>query len=120
MWTRARMLLLVVLISAPFGAAEAQEGLNALGAVGGARAFSGHDIEVGENRFALRGVTCPPPDTDKGRRAKALANTFLRMTGTMVCKSEGGVGDCTHRSSSGIRDLSRVMLKTGLCWTEDA
>jgi len=96
--------------------ASAQEGLSTLGAIGGARAYSGNEIELGQNRFSLPDVTCPDPKTENGRRAKALANTFLRMRGTMRCESANGSGDCFHRSSSGIRRLSTVMLTTGLCW----
>ena len=111
---------LLVLCLTPYSGAEAQEGLSSLGAIGGARAYSGHEIEFGETRFTLRGVTCPDPATEDGRRTKALANTFLRMRGTMRCEMTNGSGDCVHRSTSGIRNLSKVMLKTGLCWSGEA
>jgi hypothetical protein len=111
---------LLVLSLTPFSAVGAQEGLSSLGAIGGARAYSGHEIEFGEARFTLRGVTCPDPTTENGKRAKALANTFLRMRGAMRCETTNGSGDCAHRSTSGIRNLSEVMLKTGLCWAGEA
>jgi len=111
---------LLVLSLSVFGSAGAQEGLPSLAAIGGARAFSGNEIEFGETRFMLRGVTCPDPTTQDGKRAKALANSFLRMHGTMLCEESNGTGDCKHRSASGIRHLSRVMLKTGLCWSDEA
>jgi hypothetical protein len=111
---------LFVLFLTPFGAVAAQEGLSSLGVIGGARAYSGHEIEFGETRFTLRGVTCPDPTTENGKRTKALANTFLRMRGTMRCETTNGSGDCVHRSTSGIRYLSNVMLKTGLCWAGEA
>lgn len=104
---------LLVLSLTSYNGAGAQEGLSSLGAIGGARAYSGHEIELGETRFMLRGVTCPDPTTEDGKRAKALANTFLRMPGTMGCETSSGSGDCVHRSSSGIRNLSEVMLNTG-------
>ena len=110
-------ILLVALVAAS-GGASAQEGMSSLNALGGARAYSGHDIEIGGSRFQLRGVTCADPDTEKGKRAKALANTFLRMKGRMKCEASDGVGDCLHLSSSGIRRFSEVMLKTNLCWTD--
>ncbi|MEH6737700.1 MAG: hypothetical protein V7695_04025 [Sulfitobacter sp.] len=116
-----RMLVtLLVLSLTPYNGAGAQEGLSSLAAIGGARAYSGHEIEFGETRFTLRGVTCPDPTNEDGKRAKALANTFLRMRGTMRCHSSNGSGDCVHRSTSGIRNLSEVMLKTGLCWAGEA
>ncbi|MGJ8594393.1 hypothetical protein [Sulfitobacter sp.] len=111
---------LLVLALMPYGGAGAQEGLSSLGAIGGARAFSGHEIEFGETRFTLRGVTCPDPTTEDGKRAKALANTFLRMRGVMGCETSNGSGDCVHRSPSGVRNLSEVMLKTKLCWAGEA
>lgn len=111
---------LLVLSLAPYSGAGAQDGLYSLGAVGGARAYSGHEIKIGEKRFTLRGVTCPDPTTEDGKRTKALANTFLRMHGTMRCESTDGSGDCMKRSSDGIRILSKVMLKTGLCWAGEA
>lgn len=111
---------LLVLALMPYGGAGAQEGLSSLGAIGGARAFSGHEIEFGETRFTLRGVTCPNPTTEDGKRAKALANTFLRMRGVMGCETSNGSGDCVHRSPSGVRNLSEVMLKTKLCWAGEA
>jgi hypothetical protein len=43
----------------PYSGAEAQEGFSSLGAIGGDRAYSGHEIELGETRLTLRGVTCP-------------------------------------------------------------
>ena len=116
-----RMLVALFVLSLPlYSAAVAQEGLSSLGAVGGSRAYSGHEIEFAKIRFTLRGVICPDPKTKDGRRAKALANTFLRMHGTMRCETTNGFGDCVHRSTSGIRKLSNVMLQTRLCWTGEA
>ena len=111
---------LIALSLAPFNGAVAQDGLSSLGAVGGARAYPGHEIEFGKTRFTLRGVICLDPTTEDGKRAKALANTFLRMHGTMRCDTTNGSGDCLHRSTSGIRKLSKVMLKTRLCWADEA
>jgi hypothetical protein len=64
---------LLVLSLTPYSGAGAQEGLSSLGAIGGARAYSGHEIELGKTRFTLRGVTCPDPTTEDGKRAKALS-----------------------------------------------
>jgi hypothetical protein len=113
------LVTLLALFLPPCNSVIAQEGLSSLGALGGARAYSGHEIEFGKNLFTLHGVTCPDPTTEDGKRAKALANTFLRMRGTMRCAIMNGSGDCVHLSTSGIRKLSKVMLKTRLCWTDE-
>ncbi|MEH6648004.1 hypothetical protein [Sulfitobacter sp.] len=101
---------ILVLSLTPYSGVGAQEGLSSLGAIGGARAYWGNDIEFGETRFTLHGVTCPDPTTEDGKRAKALADTFLRMRGIMRCETSNGSGDCVHRSPSGIRNLFEVML----------
>ena len=41
------------------------------------RAISGDKVELDGETYRLHGVVCPAPDTDNGRQAKALLNTFM-------------------------------------------
>lgn len=90
-----------------------------LAAIGGSLALSGDTIQLGGEIFALNDISCPDPSTERGRAAKALANTFLKMDGTMTCditfEFGGRTGDCTARSHIGIRNLSEVMRASGYC-----
>lgn len=78
-------------------------------------ALSGDLVRVGDATFRVQGVGCPDPSTEKGRDAKALANTFLRITGEMSCQHSNGQGDCIAQIVDGRRKLSDVMHKSGYC-----
>ncbi len=86
-----------------------------LAAIGGAEAYSGGQIRFGDMTFRVVGVTCPDPSTEAGRDAKALANTFLKITGRMTCTSTNGFGDCTAETVDGKRKLSEVLRASGHC-----
>lgn len=79
------------------------------------RALSGDRVELDQRVFDLHGVTCPAPDTDRGRQAKALLNTFLLGT-----KHAGGI-TCTRFGADGVdcrrngRLASALMIDSGLC-----
>ncbi len=116
-----RAVLVMVLAGAlAQGAAADGTGFKTLGAIGGAQAFSGDTIQLGETIFRLDGVECPKSTTPDGRQAKALANTFLRIQGQVGCISDGYLGDCMARTIDGERRLSAVMLRSGLCWDTKA
>lgn len=90
-----------------------------LAAIGGAAALSGDRVRFGDAVFWVENVTCPDPSTGKGRDAKALANTFLRISGSTTCRwhrtPEGNVGDCSAKTVDGTRRLSQVLLASGHC-----
>ena len=82
------------------------------------KALAGDHVVLDGQEFALRGVACPAPDSEKGRQAKALLNTFLlgsRYSPVISCTTyiEGGVKavDCDRRGQM----ASAVMLGSGLC-----
>ena len=83
------------------------------------RALSGDRVELDQRVFDLHGVTCPAPDTDRGRQAKALLNTF--MLGT---KHAGGI-TCTRFGEDSVdcrrngRKASDLMVDSGLCHLRD-
>ena len=78
------------------------------------RALSGDRMELDGKEVQLRGVTCPGPDTDAGRAAKALLNTFLR-DGRIECRVfETETGDEAVCSKEG-RDFATGLQQSGLC-----
>ena len=75
------------------------------------RALSGDTMELDGRTFRLAGVTCPDPDTEDGRTAKALLNTFLR-SGRIACRvTDTEQVSCTKED----RDFATGMLASGLC-----
>ncbi len=94
-------------------------GVPSAAAIGGAEALAGDRIRFGDRRFDLEGVQCPAPSTERGRNAKALANTFLRIPGEVTCRSRsfGGrmIGDCIAETSDGQRSLADVLRASGYC-----
>lgn len=77
-------------------------------------ALSGDRLELDGQRARLRGVRCARPDTDEGRAAKALLNTFLRA-GHVRCALRGGLADCTVNG----RDINAEMRKVPGCTATD-
>lgn len=78
------------------------------------RALAGDRMELDGRSFALRGVACPAPETENGRRAKALLNTYLsgtRHARRISCTIGEETADCTRAG----RRASQVMLASGLC-----
>lgn len=75
------------------------------------RALSGDRVELDGKAYSLRGVVCPDPSSDQGRRAKALLNTFLRG-GTITCRIEGEEATCRKEG----RDMATGMIASGLCY----
>jgi len=62
----------------------------------------------------LRGVTCPSPDAEEGRAAKAMLNTFLRG-GEVECRVtiwlHGRRATCTKEG----REIATGMRQSGYC-----
>lgn len=86
------------------------------------RALSGDRMELDGREMGLRGVECPAPDSDRGRQAKALLNTFLRGTRNsrgIRCQiwenGEAAQADCTRNGQR----VSEAMIASGLCWPAD-
>lgn len=75
------------------------------------RALSGDRVELDGVAYDLRGVVCPDPASEQGRRAKALLNTFLRG-GTITCRVEGDSATCRKEG----RDMATGMIESGLCY----
>lgn len=75
------------------------------------RALAGDRVELDGTAYDLHGVVCPDPSSDKGRRAKALLNTFLRG-GTITCRIEGDAATCRKEG----RDMATGMIASGLCY----
>ena len=75
------------------------------------RALAGDRVELDGTAYDLRGVICPDPSSDQGRRAKALLNTFLRG-GAITCRIEGDTATCRKEG----RDMATGMIDSGLCY----
>ena len=86
------------------------------------RALSGDRVELDGQNYALRGVSCPTPESDAGRQAKALLNTFLlgsKHSRGISCKLFGAGAaasvDCTRNG----RTAAALMIDSGLCHAQD-
>ena len=76
--------------------------------------MSGDRIELDGRTADLRGVDCAAPDTEEGRAAKALLNTFLRA-GHVRCTLSGGLADCTVNG----HDINAQMHSRPGCTAKD-
>lgn len=92
---------------------------------GRTRALSGDLMIFRGHVVRLEGVKCPPADTEKGLRAKALANTFLRNPyvecDVWSADSENWRGHCAvggFRRAEG-RDMAKGLIDSGLCQHAD-
>lgn len=82
------------------------------------KALTGDRLELDGQVFSLRGVTCPSPERDRGRQAKALLNTFLlgskhsrKITCSIFNKADSSSVDCRRRGQM----ASVMMVDSGLC-----
>lgn len=78
-------------------------------------ALSGDRIIINDTEMWFQDLTCPPPETEAGRDAKALMNTFLRV-GDIDCLMTRTTGQpwrgaCTAEG----KDIAEGMRKSGLC-----
>lgn len=78
-------------------------------------AVSGDELSLDGETYRLSGVSCPDPDTEDGRAAKALLNTFLRG-GYIECRVDGGLASCSKEG----RDIATGMIRSGYCEETDA
>lgn len=104
-----RFFIVIALGLAVASAASAQEALRVW------RALSGDRVELDGTEYRLNGVDCPAPDTDKGRAAKALLNTFLRG-GYLICDVADGRVACSRDG----RDVADGLIESGHCQGTDA
>ena len=95
-----RLALALAALTGPLAAGELPEW----------KAVSGDRIVLADTEFRLAGVTCPPPDTEQGRAAKALLNTFLR-NGFVACRVANGSAECQKEG----RDFAAGLLASGNC-----
>lgn len=82
------------------------------------RALTGEQVELDGKTYTLRGVKCPAPATDRGRRAKALLNTFLKGTrnsSRITCEIYGAGADASVSCIRNGRQAADVMIDSGLC-----
>ena len=91
--------LILIIVLWPMTLA-AQDGKSQSFKLGEARAISGHEFEIKGRRILMRDYRCQDPSTEKGRRAKALMNQFLRTNITCIAVEDDGrvVGDCWANS----------------------
>ena len=82
------------------------------------RALAGDRVELDGVAYGLHGVTCPSPDNDTGREAKALLNTFMlnsryrrEITCTFHRDDNVKTVDCARREQK----ASALMIDSGLC-----
>ena len=73
-------------------------------------AVSGDEVMLDGETYRLSGVTCPEPDTEDGRAAKALLNTFLRG-GYIACRVEDGRASCSKEGN----DIATGLIRSGYC-----
>lgn len=73
-------------------------------------AVSGDKVMLDGKVYRLSGVSCPDPETEDGRAAKALLNTFLRG-GYIACRVEGGRASCSKEGN----DIATGMIRSGYC-----
>ncbi|MEQ9258550.1 MAG: hypothetical protein RIG84_05585 [Roseovarius sp.] len=106
---RALSFALVALVAGPLmageSAAPAQDNAPRLW-----QALSGERLELEGEELRLSGVSCPAPDTEEGRRARALLNTFLRG-GLVVCEVAGERARCAKEG----RDAAAGLIASGSC-----
>lgn len=74
------------------------------------QAISGDEAVLDGERVRLAGIACPDPETEEGRRAKALFNTFLRG-GRVTCNIRDGWAQCDKEG----RDVATGLIESGLC-----
>lgn len=79
------------------------------------RALSGDRVVLDGTEYRLSGVDCPAPETDAGRAAKALLNTYLRG-GYLVCDVDDGRAACRRDG----RDVAEGLIESGHCRGTDA
>ncbi len=77
-------------------------------------AISGNRIVIQGHHMVFEGLECPDPQTEAGRDAKALMNTYLRTN--IYCRmtswdSAMWVGSCEANGKS----VAAGMKQTGLC-----
>lgn len=77
-------------------------------------AVSGDEVVLEGETYRLSGVSCPDPDTQEGRAAKALLNTFLRG-GYIECRVAGGRASCTKEGN----DIATGLIRSGYCEATD-
>ncbi|MEQ8899213.1 MAG: hypothetical protein RID23_19190 [Roseovarius sp.] len=73
-------------------------------------AVSGDEMVLDGEAYRLSGVSCPDPETEEGRAAKALLNTFLRG-GYIECRVAGGRASCSKEG----RDIATGLIRSGYC-----
>lgn len=73
-------------------------------------AVSGDEVVLDGETYRLSGVSCPGPDTEDGRAAKALLNTFLRG-GYVACRIEDGRASCSKEGN----DIAAGLIRSGYC-----
>lgn len=73
-------------------------------------AVSGDAVRLDGENYRLSGVSCPDPETEAGRAAKALLNTFLRG-GYIECRVDGGRASCSKEG----RDIATGLIRSGYC-----
>ncbi len=78
------------------------------------RALSGDLMELDGLSVRVQGITCPSPDTGKGRKAKALLNTFLRG-GNISCEITITDGIALGVCRKDRRDFAKGLAQSGLC-----
>lgn len=85
------------------------------GHAGETRAISGMELIVDGHQFYLEGLRCPHPETEEGRRAKALLNTMLRSDDvyceTYQVRGRPWFGVCDIDG----RDPAAMLRNSGLC-----
>ena len=78
------------------------------------RALTGDTMELDGRVIRLAGVTCPGIDTEEGRKAKALLNTFLRA-GRISCQVSQSANGPEAVCRKEQRDFAEGMRSSGLC-----
>lgn len=84
------------------------------------KAHSGDVLILNDKVMSVRGVSCPPTDTEAGLRAKRIANTFIRG-GRVVCQVSTLIDgnqlvDCGKSGNGGV-NLSDLLVQGGFCET---
>jgi hypothetical protein len=108
-----KLIVHIALLSAFAGSAMADE-------VPLWKAHSGDVLILNDKVMSVRGVSCPPADTEAGLRAKRIANTFIRGR-RVVCQVstliEGDqLVDCEKPGNDGV-NLSDLLVQGGFCET---
>ncbi|MCP5074313.1 MAG: hypothetical protein GY947_13625 [Rhodobacteraceae bacterium] len=86
------------------------------------RAITGDRILFKGQEMKFTDLSCPSPETEAGRDAKALMNTFLRRAGYFECHMTsagrtGWQGWCTVSERKGLagKNIAEGMVQSGLC-----